>query len=158
MADPVAQHKIKHMAPVSSLDMASFDALFLPGGHGTMWDLPVDEGTRVTVEKAVATGKVVAAVCHGPAGLVSARRPDGQSILHGKRVTAFTNSEEDAVGLTSVVPFLLESRLRALAAEFSHGPDWQPFAVRDGLLVTGQNPSSSKLVAQHVLDAMAGHG
>jgi putative intracellular protease/amidase len=156
MADPVAQHKIKHMALLSSLDMASFDALFLPGGHGTMWDLPLEDSVRATVEKAVASNKVLAAVCHGPAGLVAARRPDGKSMVHGKRVTAFTNSEEDAVGLTSVVPFLLESRLRELGAVFVNGLDWQPFAVRDGLLITGQNPSSSKLVGQHVLNALAG--
>jgi putative intracellular protease/amidase len=156
MADPEAQHKITNMKALSTLDMAAFDALFLPGGHGTMWDLPLDASVKATVEKAVATGKVLAAVCHGPAGLVAARRPDGESIVHGKRVTAFSNSEEDAVGLSGVVPFMLESRLRELGAEFSSGPDWQPFAVRDGLLVTGQNPASSLLVGQHVLSALEG--
>lgn len=155
LADPVAQRQINAMQRLEALDMAAFDAVFLPGGHGTMWDLPLADSVRSKVEQATAANKVVAAVCHGPAGLVAARRPDGQSIVQGKRVTGFTDSEEDAVGLTKVVPFLLESRLRELGGQFECGPNWLPFAVRDGQLITGQNPASSRLVGQHVLDALA---
>jgi putative intracellular protease/amidase len=97
---------------------------------------------------------VIAAVCHGPAGLVTARRADGEPLVAGKRVTAFTNAEEDAVGLTTVVPFLLESRLRELGADFVSGPNWLSLAVRDGRLITGQNPASSAAVADHVMTAI----
>jgi putative intracellular protease/amidase len=100
------------------------------------------------------SGKIVSAVCHGPAGLVSAKRSDGRSLVDGKRVNSFTNSEEKAVGLTEVVPFLLETRLRELGGRFEGGPEWQPFAVRDGNLITGQNPMSSELVARRVIDAL----
>jgi putative intracellular protease/amidase len=136
------------------VDAAAFDAVFLPGGHGTMWDLPVDAGVQRAVEQAEAAGRVIAAVCHGPAGLVTARRADGEPLVAGKRVTAFTNAEEDAVGLTTVVPFLLESRLRELGADFVSGPNWLSLAVRDGRLITGQNPASSAAVADHVMTAI----
>lgn len=154
LADPVVQGKINAMVPLAQIDMAQFDAVFLPGGHGTMWDLPLDASVRHTVEQAFNGDKVVAAVCHGPAGLVSALRPDGCSILHGKRVTGFSNTEERAVGLAEVVPFLLESRMRELGGDYHSGPDWQPFAQQDGKLITGQNPASSHLVGQYVLAAL----
>jgi putative intracellular protease/amidase len=99
-------------------------------------------------------GKIVAAVCHGPAGLVKAKKQDGQPIVDGHRVSAFTNTEEEAVGLTKVVPFLLEDRLKELGGRFERGPDWQAFAVQDGNLITGENPQSSELVAQHVLTSL----
>jgi len=130
------------------------DALFLPGGHGTMWDLPDSDALALLVGSYLDDHRVVAAVCHGPAGLVRARRGDGRPVVEGKRVSAFTNSEEDGVGLREVVPFLLEDRLRELGAHYEKGPDWQPFAVRDGCLITGQNPQSSDLVAHHVLVAL----
>lgn len=155
LADPVARRLTADTLPLAAAGAAAFDALFLPGGHGTMWDLPTDPSVRRAVEDADAAGRVIAAVCHGPAGLVSAVRADGRPLVAGRRVTAFTNREEDAVGLSAVVPFLLETRLRELGAVFHAAPDWQPFAIRDGRLVTGQNPASSAAVADHVLDALA---
>jgi putative intracellular protease/amidase len=154
--DADVQKKVAHTLASEQVHGEQFDAVFFPGGHGTMWDLPLDAGVTRAVEKAFAAGKLIASVCHGAAGLVSAKRPDGQSIVQGKRVNAFTNAEEDAVGLSAVVPFALESRLRELGGVFEGAANWQAFAVRDGQLITGQNPQSSSLVAQHVLAALAG--
>ncbi len=133
---------------------SGFDALFLPGGHGTMWDLPASEPLAGLVGAMFEQGRIVAAVCHGPAGLVTAKRRDGRPLVEGRRVNGFTNSEEDGVGLSQAVPFLLEDRLKELGGRFERGPDWQPYAVQDGNLITGQNPQSSELVARHVLDAL----
>jgi putative intracellular protease/amidase len=154
--DTDVQKKVAHTLASEQVHGEQFDAVFFPGGHGTMWDLPLDAGVTRAVEKAFAAGKLIASVCHGAAGLVSAKRPDGQSIVQGKRVNAFTNAEEDAAGLSAVVPFALESRLRELGGIFEGAANWQAFAVRDGQLITGQNPQSSSLVAQHVLAALAG--
>lgn len=153
--DAEVQAKAAATQVVGNLSAAHYDAVFLPGGHGTMWDLPVDAGVTRAVETAFAADKIIASVCHGAAGLVSAKRADGKSILAEKRVNGFTNAEEDEVGLTGVVPFLLESRMQALGGKFESAANWQPFAVRDGQLITGQNPQSSALVAQHVLAALA---
>ncbi|HZX30542.1 MAG TPA: type 1 glutamine amidotransferase domain-containing protein, partial [Rhodocyclaceae bacterium] len=155
LADPAAQAAVRSTSVAADLNAASFDAVFFPGGHGTMWDLPEDAGVTRAVETAFAQGKIVAAVCHGPAGLVTAKGPDGRSILAGKRVNCFTDAEEEAAGLAAVVPFRLESRLRELGGHFEAAPSWQPFAVRDGNLITGQNPMSSGLVANLVLEALA---
>lgn len=132
------------------------DGLFLPGGHGTMWDLPRSEHLADLVGRMVDDGRLVSAVCHGPAGLVAARRRDGRPVVEGRRVNAFTDSEERAAQLADVVPFLLESRLRGLGARFEGGPDFAPYAVRDGNLVTGQNPASAEPVARHLLAALRG--
>ena len=154
LADAALQARLAATPRVASLDPSAYDAVFFPGGHGTMWDLPVDGGVTRAVEHAFAHGKLIASVCHGAAGLVTARRPDGLSIVHGRRINAFTDAEEAAVGLTQVVPFALETRLRELGARFEGGANWQPFAVRDGQFVTGQNPQSSALVAQQVVSAL----
>ncbi|MCY7316183.1 MAG: type 1 glutamine amidotransferase domain-containing protein [Rubrivivax sp.] len=154
LADPEAQALAQATQPVAALDAAGFDAVFLPGGHGTMWDLPTDAGVTRAVEAAFAKGALIASVCHGAAGLVTARRADGKPIVEGRRINAFTDAEEDAVGLAGVVPFQLETRLRELGAEFVGAPNWQAFAVRDGQFITGQNPQSSGLVAQHLVDAL----
>lgn len=154
LADSNAQDKVRSTHAIGKLDVAGFDALFFPGGHGTMWDLPADEGVIRAVESAFAGDKIIAAVCHGPAGLVGAKRPDGQSIVQGKRINSFTDAEEAAAGLAAVVPFPLESRLRELGGIFEGAPNWHPFAIRDGNLITGQNPMSSALVAEHVLAAL----
>lgn len=154
LADESAQRALAHTRVAADVDMAGFDALFFPGGHGTMWDLPHDAGVTRAAEQAFAAGKPIASVCHGAAGLVSARRADGRSIVEGLRVNSFTDAEEAEVGLTQVVPFALEQRLRELGARFEGAPNWQPFAVRDGLLITGQNPQSSALVAQQLLRAL----
>lgn len=154
LSDADAQRRCAATFPTAQVDAASFDAIFFPGGHGTMWDLPKDQGVTLCVESAFRADKIIAAVCHGPAGLVTAKRPDGKSILHGKRINAFTNDEEAAAGLAQVVPFALETRLREQGGLFEKADNWHAFAVRDGNLITGQNPMSSALVAQHVLEAL----
>lgn len=141
-------------AKVADLDGATFDAIFFPGGHGTMWDLPTDAGVTEAVEAAFKANKLIASVCHGAAGLVSAKRPDGQSIVKDLRINAFTDAEEIEVGLDNVVPFMLEARLRELGCHFEGAANWTPFAIRDGQLITGQNPQSSSLVAQSLLGAL----
>jgi putative intracellular protease/amidase len=152
--DQVLLEKLKSSAPVSAIDIGDFDALYFPGGHGTMWDLPVDPGVTQAVERAFAQDKIVATVCHGAAALVSALSADGQSVVRGLRVNSFTDQEEQAAGLSAVVPFPLETRLRALGGKFEGAANWQAFAIRDGQLITGQNPQSSLLVAQQVLAAL----
>jgi putative intracellular protease/amidase len=154
IADSAAQGRAGDTRRVCAIDVSTYDAVFLPGGHGAMWDLPNDPDTTRVVETAFAEDKVIAAVCHGPAGLVSARRADGKSILWGKRVNGFTDAEEMAAGLGDVVPFRLETRMRELGAQFEKAPNWQAYAVQDGRLITGQNPNSSRLVAQKVVDAL----
>lgn len=154
LADPVAQAKAQMTHVAALVDASSFDAVFFPGGHGTMWDLPFDSGVTRAVEAAFTSGTLIASVCHGAAGLVSALRADGKSIVEGKRINSFTDAEESAVGLSSIVPFQLESRLRELGAVFEGAPNWEAFVVRDGQFITGQNPQSSKLVAQRVVEAL----
>jgi putative intracellular protease/amidase len=131
-----------------------FDAVFYPGGHGPLWDLAEDEASRTLIEAMLAAGKPVAAICHAPAVLRHARTPQGRSIVEGKKVTGFTNSEEQAVGLTDVVPFLVEDMLRANGGDYSKAGDWQPHVVADGLLITGQNPASSEPAARSLLDKL----
>lgn len=154
LADAPLQARLTQLPRVRALDTARYDAIFFPGGHGTMWDLPLDQGVTHAVEQACAGGKLIASVCHGAAGLVTARRPDGLPVVQGRRINAFTDAEETAVGLVDVVPFLLEKRLRELGARFEGGANWQPFAIRDGQFVTGQNPQSSAQVADLVLAAL----
>lgn len=131
-----------------------YDAVFLPGGHGTMFDYPGSETLAKIVESFDRAGKVVSAVCHGPAGLVSAKSADGSPFVKGRTVAGFTDSEEHAVGLQDAVPFLLETRLRELGAIYQSAPDFEAFAVRDGNLVTGQNPASAGKTAALVMDAI----
>ncbi|MFC3675552.1 type 1 glutamine amidotransferase domain-containing protein [Ferrovibrio xuzhouensis] len=154
LADRAAMEAVQVTPAIADVDIADVDAIFLPGGHGTMWDLPQSAALAVRIASLFEQGRIVAAVCHGPAGLVSAKGRDGKPIVAGRRLTAFTDAEEEKVGLNEVVPFLLESRLRDLAADFVAGPDFQPHAIADGNLVTGQNPASSEAVAQAVLQAL----
>lgn len=140
---------------VAELDAGDYAAVFLPGGHGTMWDFPTSEPLARLLGKAFDRGAVIGAVCHGPAGLVAAKRADGQPIVSGRRVNAFTDAEERAIQADAIMPFLLESRLRELGARFESGPDFEPYVVRDGNLVTGQNPRSALMVAQQMLAALA---
>jgi putative intracellular protease/amidase len=154
LTDAAAQAKVQSTHVAAAVDASAFDAVFFPGGHGTMWDLPGDAGVTRAVESAYAAGKLIASVCHGAAGLVTAKRPDGEPVVKGRRVNSFTDAEEAAVGLADVVPFQLESRLRELGALFEGAANWQPFAVRDGQFITGQNPQSSSLVARHLLTAL----
>jgi putative intracellular protease/amidase len=154
LADMALQQALRNTVRVDTLNGAEFDALFFPGGHGTMWDLPTDPGVKQAVESALVGGRFVASVCHGAAGLVSAQRADGKAAVEGFRINSFTNAEEAAVGLAQVVPFQLESRLRELGALFEGAANWQAFALRDGPFITGQNPQSSALVAQQLMQAL----
>jgi len=154
LADASLQARIASTPKASEFDGGQFDAVFFPGGHGTMWDLPTDAGVTGAVEHAFAAGKLIASVCHGAAGLVTAKRSDGQSIVKDLRVNSFTDAEEVAVGLEKVVPFMLETRLRELGGKFEGTANWQPFAIHDGQLITGQNPQSSGLVAEALLRAL----
>lgn len=154
LGDEALQKQLATTARVAELDTRGFDALFFPGGHGTVFDLPHDAGVTRAVEQAFASNQLLATVCHGAAALVSAKRPDGRPVVDGRRVNSFTDSEEAAAGLVHAVPFLLERRLRELGARFEGAADWQPFSIRDGQLITGQNPQSSTVVAQALLDAL----
>jgi putative intracellular protease/amidase len=150
-ADIEAQAALANTARLSELSPGDYDALFFPGGHGPLWDLAEDPHSIALIEAMFAQGKPVSAVCHAPGVLRHAKSPDGAPLVKGKSVTGFSNSEEAAVGLTEIVPFLVESELVAKGGNYSKGPDWQPFSVRDGNLVTGQNPASSEAVAKAVL-------
>lgn len=145
---------LENTFPLSSVKVDDYDAIFFPGGHGTMFDMPVAAVGQVVGQFADA-GKVVAAVCHGPAALVTATRSDGVPMLKGRKVTGFTNEEEHAAQLDQMMPFLLESRLRELGAEYVPSPTWNNHVVVDGNLITGQNPQSSAGTAQAVMDALA---
>lgn len=139
---------LEHTLPVSAVKADDYDAVFFPGGHGTMMDFPENAAIKHLLNQFAVQGKVIAAVCHGPAALVGARKANGEPLVAGKTITAFTDAEEKAVGLDRAVPFLLESRLRGEGALFVNGPDWAPHVEVDGTLITGQNPASSEGVAQ----------
>jgi putative intracellular protease/amidase len=149
--DPEAQTALAHTHRLQEMNAADFDAVFYPGGHGPLWDLVADPHSIALIETMVAAGKPVATVCHGPAVLSEARNADLTPIVAGRKVTGFTNTEEEAVGLTAIVPFLVEDMLTAKGGSFSRVADWQPYAVSDGLLITGQNPSSSEPAAKALL-------
>ena len=139
----------------ADVDPAAYDVVFYAGGHGTMWDFPDDTRLAAVARDVYEAGGVVAAVCHGPAGLVNVTLSDGTYLVEGRRVSAFTNEEEAAVGLTDVVPFLLQTRLEERGAKHSGAPNFAVHVVRDGRLVTGQNPASAAGVAEAVLEALA---
>ena len=153
LKDEAFKASVANTPNFTTIDPSGYDALFLPGGHGTMFDYPVSEELARLVERFDREGKIIAAVCHGPAGLVSAKKADGTPFVAGRRVAAFTDSEERAVGLDKAVPFLLESRLKELGALHEGGPDFRSFAIRDGRLVTGQNPASATRTTALVLEA-----
>lgn len=138
----------KKLAVVSAED---FDAVFYPGGHGPMWDMPDNATSIALIEAFVAAGKPVAAVCHAPVAFINVRGKDGEYLVKGKRVTGFTNTEEEAVGSTTVVPFLLEDRLKERGGIFSRTANWAPYVQVDGKLVTGQNPASAGPGAEELL-------
>lgn len=154
LKDDVLKDEVANTPKFTSIDTADYDVVFLPGGHGTMFDYPGNEALARLVERFDREGKIIAAVCHGPAGLVSAKKPDGSPFVAGRKIAAFTDSEERAVGLDKAMPFLLEARLRELGALHQGGPDFKPYAVRDGRLVTGQNPSSATRMAGLVIEAL----
>jgi len=150
-SDRAAQTALANTLKLSDVSADEYDAVFYPGGHGPLWDLAEDRYSIALIETMYAAGKPVAAVCHAPAVLRHAKAPDGSSLVKGKSVTGFSNTEEDAVQLSNVVPFMLEDELRAKGANYSRADDWQPHSVTDGELITGQNPASSELVAKAML-------
>ncbi len=142
------QEALKNSLAFADVNVDSYDAIFFPGGHGAMIDFPENPLLSGLIATWTLDGKILAAVCHGPAALVSARNQLDQSVISGRVVAGFSDSEEAKTGLDEFVPFALESRLRALGADYRSGPDFKPFAIQDGNLITGQNPQSSELVAQ----------
>ena len=154
LKDEALMAEVANTPDFTTIDPTDYDALFLPGGHGTMFDYPGSAPLARLVERFDRDGKVIAAVCHGQAGLVSAKKSDGTPFVSGRKIAAFTDSEERAVGLDKAVPFLLEARLRELGAAHEGGPDFKPYVVRDGNLVTGQNPASATGTAELVMEAL----
>lgn len=150
-SDPDSQKALANTVPLGDVSDKDYDAVFYPGGHGPLWDLATDQRSIKLIEDMYADGKVVAAVCHAPAALLNASAPDGGPLVRHKRVTGFTNSEEEAVQLTDIVPFLLEDALLENGGRYSKGPDWAPYIITEGSLVTGQNPASSEAAAKEVL-------
>lgn len=141
--DRDAMQALANTRPLASVNADDFDAVFYPGGHGPLWDLAEDRDSIALIESFIAASKPVALVCHAPGVLRHVRNADGRPLVEGKEVTGFTNSEEAAVQLTDIVPFLVEDELQAKGGKFTRGADWTSYVVRDGLLITGQNPGSS---------------
>lgn len=149
-----ARSRLRDTLRVAEVSAEPYDALFLPGGHGTMFDFPNDPDLRRLVAEFAASDRVIAAVCHGPAAFVDVEDDDGEPVVAGMRLTAFTDAEEEETGLADAVPFRLESRLRKLGAEFVAGEPWSEHVVVDGTWVTGQNPQSSAEVAEEIVHAV----
>ncbi|WP_295167294.1 type 1 glutamine amidotransferase domain-containing protein [uncultured Brevundimonas sp.] len=150
-ADPEAQAALASTVVLSSVKAEDFDAVFYPGGHGPLWDLANDAESIALIEAFAKADKPTGFVCHAPGVLKSVNGPDGKPLVNGRKVTGFTNSEEEAVGLTEVVPFLVENVLTANGGDYSKGPDWGSYVLTDGKLVTGQNPASSHAAAEALL-------
>ena len=136
------------------MKVEDFDAVFYPGGHGPLWDLYKDKYSIALIEGFIAAGKSVATVCHAPAALLRAKDQNGDPLVKGKKVTGFSNSEEAAVELTDVVPYLVEDQLIAMGGVYQKVEDWNSLAVVDGLIITGQNPGSSAAVAEALIKAL----
>ena len=151
-ADAAAKAELASTKRLDSVSAQEFDTVFYPGGHGPLWDLAEDPNSIKLIEAFYAANKPVALVCHAPGVLRHVKAPDGKPLVQGKKVTGFTNSEEEAVGLTDVVPFLVEDELKAKGGNYSKGGDWQPYVLTDGLLLTGQNPASSGPAAKALLE------
>ena len=149
--DPTAQSVLASTQKLADVSAADFDAVFYPGGHGPLWDLAEDATSVALIEAMLAADKPVAAVCHAPGVLRRVKSADGKPLVQGKSVTGFANTEEEAVGLTNVVPFLVEDMLKEKGGNYSKGDDWQPYVLSDGLLITGQNPASSEPAAEALL-------
>ncbi|MET3825886.1 putative intracellular protease/amidase [Sphingomonas sp. PvP055] len=153
-ADAEAKAQLAATVRLDSVKIEDFDAVFYPGGHGPLWDLAEDATSRALIEGAIAADKPVALVCHAPGVLRHVQAADGTPLVAGKKVTGFTNTEEAAVGLTDVVPFLVEDMLTQNGGQYSKTEDWGVHVVRDGLLITGQNPASSAAAAEALVDAL----
>lgn len=150
--DSAAQTTLANTLPLADISPDDYDAVFYPGGHGPLWDLVEDQNSIALIEMMYASGKLVAAVCHAPAVLRHTKAADGSPLVKGKSVTGFSNTEEHAVQLSDIVPFLLEDELTAKGANYSKTDDWMSYSITDGNLITGQNPASSEAVAKAVLE------
>jgi Putative intracellular protease/amidase len=148
------KNKIANTVKLSEVNQADYDAVFYPGGHGPLWDLANDVTSISLIEDFYKHRKPVAFVCHAPCALIKVKAPNGEPLVKGKDVTGFSNTEEEAVKLTKVVPFLLEDEIKKLGAHYSRGPDWGSYVKKDGLLITGQNPASSEEVAKLLLKTL----
>lgn len=153
--DSAAQSALASTVVLSSVKADDFDAVFYPGGHGPLWDLAQDKDSIALIEALYKAGKPVATVCHAPGVLRHVKDADGQPLVKGKRVTGFSNTEEEAVQLTDVVPFLVEDELKAKGGIYSKGADWASYVTTDGLLLSGQNPASSQATAEALLAKLA---
>jgi len=153
-ADAPAQEKLNNTIALEDIDSKEFDAVFYPGGHGPMWDLPENAISIDIIESFYNAGKPVSLVCHAPAALKNVKSANGEPFVKGKKVSGFTNTEEIAGQSTGEVPFMLEDMLLENGALYEKGADWQPFAVSDGVLITGQNPASAELVAEKIISAL----
>lgn len=149
--DTAAQAELANTKKLADVSADDFDAVFYPGGHGPMWDMPDNATSIALIEAFVKSDKPVGAVCHAPVALVNVRGKDGEYLVKGKRVTGFTNEEEEEVGLSATVPFLLEDRLKERGSIYSKTANWVPYVQVDGRLVTGQNPASSGPAAEELL-------
>ena len=150
-SDGDAQKALANTVKLDTVNSEDFDAVFYPGGHGPLWDLTNDEHSVALIESFWKADKPIGAVCHAPTVLLNVKDEHGHALVKGRKVTGFTNSEEEAVGLTQVVPHLLEDALKELGGDYHKGDDWAPFAVSDHRLITGQNPASSKPVAEALM-------
>ena len=151
-ADGEATAALANTVKLATVDADDFDTVFYPGGHGPLWDLAESAESIALIERFVETGKPIALVCHAPGVLRHVTGADGRPLVEGRKVAGFTNTEEEAVGLTEVVPFLVEDELKAKGGLYSSGPDWGSYIVQDGLLITGQNPASSTAAAQRLIE------
>lgn len=154
-SDPAAQAALARTLKLRDVAASNFDAVFYPGGHGPLWDLAENAYSIALIETMLAAGKPVAAVCHAPGVLRHVKAGDGKPVVADKAVTGFTNTEEQAAGLTEVVPFLVEDILKKNGGKYTKAADWQPHVVVDGLLITGQNPASSEPAAKALLEKLA---
>lgn len=154
-ADSAAQTALAHTLKLNEVAAGDFDAVFYPGGHGPLWDLAEDAASIALIEATLAAGKPVALVCHAPGVLRHVKAANGDPVVRGKNVTGFTNSEEQAAGLTEIVPFLVEDMLKNNGGNYAKVADWQPYVLKDGLLITGQNPASSEPAAKELLEQLS---
>ncbi|MBT9184758.1 type 1 glutamine amidotransferase domain-containing protein [Pectobacterium punjabense] len=154
-ADPTAQQELANTVKLDTVSEQDFDAVFYPGGHGPLWDLAKSPVSIALIEAFVRANKPTGFVCHAPGVLIHVKAENGDALIKGRKVTGFTNGEEAAVQLTDVVPFLIEDEFKKLGGLYEKGPDWAPYLVEDGKLITGQNPASSEVVAKAILKQLA---
>jgi len=152
--DYVLIDKVAHTLKLSEVNQRDYDAVFYPGGHGPLWDLAIDAISVSLIEDFYNHNKPIAFVCHAPAALVNVKAPNGEPLIKGKQVTGFSNTEEEVVKLTKVVPFLLEDELKKQGALYSKGDDWSSYVKKDRLLITGQNPASAESAAKALLEEL----